>query len=157
MILINDACIDLIKKFEGLELKAYFGKADKPGIYTIGYGTIQYPPFYMGGKMVALEDPTITAEIATSFLMWEVQLKSQGLDPLLRDDLSPNQFAALISFAYNLGTYAFKGSTLRLKVNSNPHDPTIRNEFEKWVHANGKRVQGLVNRRKMEADLYFTV
>ena len=69
--------------------------------------------------------------------------------------LTQNQFDALVSFVYNLGGGAFNGSTLRKKVIANPDDPSIRNEFMKWVNAGGKRVQGLVNRRAAEADLYF--
>jgi lysozyme len=156
MIIVNDACIKLIKSFEGLSLKVYHGAADKPGIDTIGYGSIQYPPDYMQGKMVKLGDPDITEARAESFLKWEIDQKTKAIDFLLRDDLSANQFAALISFTYNLGEGALKQSTLRLKVNTNPHDPTIRDEFAKWVHSNGKKVAGLVRRRKAEADLYFT-
>ena len=156
MIIVNDACVKLIKSFEGLSLKPYHGAADKPGIDTIGYGSIQYPPDYLKGKMVKLGDPPITEAQAESFLKWEINQKTKAIDVLLRDDLSPNQFAALISFTYNLGEGALKQSTLRLNVNTNPHDPTIRAEFAKWVNANGKKVNGLVRRRQAEADLYFT-
>lgn len=155
MITVNDNCINLIKKFEGLELKPYHGAADRPEVFTIGYGTIKYPPSYMGGKSVALSDPAITEHQATGFLTYEVQQKAQQIDMLLRDDLTPNQYAALISFAYNLGTGALQKSTLLAKVNANPTDPTIKDEFLKWVNANGKKVQGLVTRRQAEADLYF--
>jgi lysozyme len=41
------------------------------------------------------------------------------------------------------------------KVNANPNDLTIRNEFARWTRANGKIVNGLVNRRKKESDVYF--
>jgi lysozyme len=156
MIIVNDACVKMIKSFEGLSLKAYHGAADKPGIDTIGYGSIQYPPDYMQGKMVKIGDPDITEVQAESFLKWEIDQKTKAIDLLLRDDLSPNQFAALISFTYNLGEGALKQSTLRLKVNANPNDPTIRAEFGKWVNSNGKKVAGLIRRRQAEADLYFT-
>lgn len=155
MITINDRCIDLIKSFEGLSLTPYHGAADKPEVFTIGYGTIQYPPHYLRGKRVALTDPPITEAQALDFLRYEVNQKSQTVDILLRDDLTGNQFGALISFTYNLGEGSLKQSTLRLKVNANPNDPTIRNEFMKWVHSNGKEVEGLKRRRRAEADLYF--
>ncbi|GHN01051.1 hypothetical protein WSM22_25400 [Cytophagales bacterium WSM2-2] len=156
MITINDKCIDLVKSFEGLVLHVYHGAADRPDVFTIGYGTIQYPPDYMRGKRVAMGDPDITEAQATSFLKYEVNQKSAAIDPLLRDDLTPNQFGALISFAYNLGDGSLKQSTLRLKVNANPNDPTIRDEFMRWVHSNGQVQEGLVRRRKAEADLYFS-
>jgi len=157
MITINSNCINLIKNFEGLVLHPYHGAADRPEIFTIGYGTIKYPPYYLRGKMVALTDPPITEAQAENFLHYEVSQKSATIDLLLRDDLSSNQFGALVSFAYNLGDTALKQSTLRMKVNKNPVDPTIRDEFMRWVHSNGAVVEGLIRRRKAEADLYFQV
>lgn len=155
MITINDNCVNLIKSFEGLKLKAYHGAADRPDVFTIGYGTIKYPPDYLRGKAVALTDPPITEAQAAYFLRYEIIQKSTAIDLMLRDDLTPNQFGALISFTYNLGEGALKQSTLRLKVNKNPADPTIRDEFMKWVLANKVIVEGLRRRRKAEADLYF--
>ena len=156
MITINKNCIDLIKSFEGLSLKAYHGAADKIGIDTIGYGTIRYPPNHLNGKHVTIGDPDITNQDAEDFLNHEITEKTKAIDPLLRDDLTPNQYAALMSFAFNLGDGALKQSTLRLKVNKNPNDTSIKDEFLKWVHSNGKKVSGLVRRREAEAKLYFT-
>jgi len=155
MITINAACVSLIKSFEGLVLKPYHGAADRPDVFTIGYGTIKYPPYYLRGKLVALTDPPITEVQAEDFLRYEITQKSVAIDLLLRDDLNANQFGALISFAYNLGEYNLKISTLRAKVNKNPMDKTIRDEFLRWVNANGKVVAGLKRRRAAEADLYF--
>lgn len=155
MITITPECINLIKSFEGLKLKPYHGKADRADVFTIGYGTIKYPPYYLRGKMVALTDPAITEPQAEDFLRYEVSQKSAAIDLLLRDDLNPNQFGALISFAYNVGENALKVSTLRAKVNKNPKDKAIRAEFMKWVHSNGNVVDGLITRRGLEADFYF--
>ena len=69
--------------------------------------------------------------------------------------LKQNQFDALVSFAFNLGTGALAGSTLFRKVKINPNDQTISLEFAKWVNAGGKKLPGLVRRRKAESDLYF--
>lgn len=155
MIPINNNCINLIKSFEGLVLNPYHGAADRPEIFTIGYGTIKYPSDYMQGKMVAMSDPTITPELAEQFLMIEIKRTAGAIDLLLRNDLTANQFAALISFAYNLGDQALKGSTLRGKVNTNPLDTSISAEFIKWVHSNGQVMEGLIRRRRAEAELYF--
>lgn len=156
MITINDNCINLIKSFEGLRLNPYHGAADRPDVFTIGYGTIKYPPDYLRGKHVALSDPKITEEMALHFLKWEVSKLANSIDILLIDNLTPNQYGAIISFGYNLGYGSVKDSTLRKKINIKPNDPTIRNEFMKWVHSNGKIVEGLKRRRKAEADLYFS-
>jgi lysozyme len=155
MIKINSDCIFLIKSWEGLFLKAYHGEADRPGVDTIGYGTIKYPPNYLGGKMVKVGDAIITEGQAVQFLQWEVNKILPAVDTLLRDDLTENQFGALVSFCYNVGVGALKMSHLRSKINANPHDPSIRDEFMKWDMSNGVHVRGLARRRKSEADLYF--
>jgi lysozyme len=54
-----------------------------------------------------------------------------------------------------LGPANLKSSTLLKKVNANPNDSTIRNEFMKWTKAGGRTLAGLVRRRQSEADLYF--
>jgi len=71
-------------------------------------------------------------------------------------NINQNQFDALVSFVFNLGVGNFARSTLLRKIKSNPDDPTIRKEFERWVYAGGKVLNGLVRRRKEEANLYFT-
>jgi GH24 family phage-related lysozyme (muramidase) len=97
MIKINDDCINLIKSFEGLFLEAYHGAKDRPGIDTIGYGTIRYPPTYLRGKMVRIGDPAITEAQAFEFLKYEVDKSLPTIDLLVRDDLTVNQFNALVS------------------------------------------------------------
>jgi len=158
MIKINQACIDLIKSFEGLVFKPYHGEHDPPKIFTIGYGTIKYPPNYLNGKNVSLDDPAITQDQAEQFLTFYVKQKANAIDSFLRDDLSENQFAALISFAYNCGEGALRSSTLLKRINENPIQTSIRDAFMMWVKdEQGNSVPGLVRRRAAEADLYFTV
>lgn len=158
MITISKTCLDFIKGYERLVLTPYHGAADPANIFTIGYGTIKYPPYYMGGKAVSLQDPKITEKMADTFLSFEVNYKCKYIDPYLRDDLSENQFAALVSFAYNVGEGGLRSSTLLRRVNANMKDTSIRDEFMKWVHGEGGAVvPGLVNRRRAEADLYFTI
>ena len=142
-------CLSLVKEFEGLFLKAY---PDPIGIWTIGYGTIQYP----NGKRVKKGD-ICTNEEAEAYLMHELNIKALSINPhFTSHPIKQNQFDALLSFAYNLGTGALNKSTLLKKVKANPNDPSIRNEFMKWVNAGGKKLNGLVRRRKAEADLYFS-
>lgn len=149
MIIVNQKCIDIIKSFEGLFLKPYLCPANVP---TIGYGTIRYP----NGTKVRMTDVAITEAKAMEYLMFEINQKSRAIDPMLREDLTGNQFAALISFAYNLGEGALRQSTLLKVVNSTPLSPQIRTEFQKWIYADGKKLNGLLRRRNAEADLYFS-
>lgn len=141
--------LDLIKKFEGLKLKPYLCSA---GVPTIGYGNT----LYENGKKVSLKDTIITEQRATELLSNSLQNLEQHVDSFCRDDINQNQFDALVSFAFNLGPYNLKSSTLLKKVNKNPNDPTIRNEFMRWTKAGGKVLKGLVERRQCEADLYFS-
>jgi lysozyme len=141
--------LDLIKKFEGLKLKPYLCSA---GVPTIGYGNT----LYENGKKVSLKDSVITESRATELLSYSLRNLEQQVDSFCRDDINQNQFDALVSFAFNLGPYNLKSSTLLKKVNKNPKDPTIRDEFMRWTKAGGKVLKGLVERRKAEADLYFS-
>jgi lysozyme len=146
---ISDACIDLVKSFEGFFSKPYLCPAKVP---TIGYGTILYP----NGKKVTLQDLPIDEKKAIEFMRFELNQKAKEVDAMTSDAVNQSQFDALVSFAYNCGSGALKGSTLLKRVNANPADPTIIDAFLMWTKANGKTLNGLVRRRKAEAKLYFS-
>jgi lysozyme len=142
------SCIELVKEFEGCYLDAY---KDPIGIPTIGIGTIKYPD----GRKVKMGDK-ITLKQAEELLMHELNTKAIAIQHhFFNVAINQNQFDALLSFTYNLGVGALGKSTLLKKVKSNHNDPSIRNEFMKWVRAGGRVLPGLVRRRKAEADLYF--
>lgn len=141
--------VDLIKQFEGLRLKPYLCSA---GVPTIGYGNT----FYEDGTKVKMTDPPIAEGRATQLLYFILGNFEKHVDSYCRDDINQYQFDALVCFAYNVGTGALKSSTLLKKVNANPNDTTIRDEFMKWTRAGGKQLTGLVRRRTAEADLYFS-
>lgn len=140
--------VDLIKQFEGLSLTPYVCAG---GINTIGYGNT----YYTNGKKVTLKDPKITTQQAEELLKHSLSIYEKAVDSFCRDDISQSQFDALVSFAYNLGTGALQKSTLIKKVNTNPKDVTIADEFLKWNKANGTVLKGLTKRRQAEANLYF--
>ena len=141
--------IELIKSFEGFYAKPYLCPAN---VATIGYGTIRYP----NGTKVTLSDVSITKETATSYLMDNLTTYEKSVDAFCRDDISQNQFDALVSFCYNVGSTALKSSTLLKKVNANPNDPEIKFEFLKWNRGGGRVLKGLTRRREAEVQLYFS-
>ena len=141
--------LELIKQFEGLSLTPYVCAG---GINTIGYGNT----YYTNGKKVTLQDKPITKQQAEELLKFSLSTYEKAVDSFCRDDISQSQFDALVSFAYNLGTGALQKSTLIKKVNANPKDVTIADEFLKWNKANGKVLVGLTKRRQAEANLYFS-
>ncbi len=75
---------------------------------------------------------------------------------LARVPLEDGQFAALVSFSFNLGSGALAASTLLRRVNAERHEEAAA-EFGRWVHAGGRRLAGLVRRRKAEAEIYACV
>jgi lysozyme len=72
-------------------------------------------------------------------------------------NLNQCQFDALVCFAYNVGTGALVKSTLLKKAKANSADPSILDEFLRWNKAGGKVLSGLTNRRREEANLYFSL
>ena len=142
-------CINLIKQFEGFRSKAYL---DAVGVPTIGYGSTMWND----GKKVKLGE-TITLESAGVLLYWQVNKMCIILDTLT---LNQNQYDALSSFIYNVGSGAFSKSTLFKKVKTNPKDESIKDEFLKWNkgRVNGVLVElkGLTKRRLAESNLYFS-
>ena len=140
--------ITIIKKFEGLRLTSYLCPA---GVWTIGYGST----FYENGSKVQ-EGEKITIDRADGLLINTVHLFEKSVKGLVKSSINENQLGALTSFAFNLGVGNFKASTLLKKVNKNPSDPMIRDEFMKWNKAGGKVLNGLTRRREAEANLYFS-
>lgn len=141
--------IELIKKYEGFVGKPYL---DAVGVPTIGYGATHYG----NGVKVSINDHEISEQEASELLEKMLMSYENTVKMLVTREINQNQFDALVSFAYNLGGANLSKSTLLKKVNANPCDPSIRDEFMKWVNAGGKKLNGLVRRRAEEAELYFT-
>lgn len=138
--------IDLIKNHELLRLRAYI---DPVGVWTIGYG-------HTGGVK---SGDVITEEQAEALLRADLAIAERAVsDTGLR--INQNQFDALVSFVFNVGSGNFARSTLLRKGRVNTLDPSIANEFRKWVkgRVNGQLITlpGLVKRREDELKLYFS-
>lgn len=147
---ISDTGLKFLEQYEKFEPKPYAGKADKPGVCTIGIGTTHYPD----GTKVTLNDPEITEAQAWEYVSH--YLENIAYPELSKYALNQNQFDALCSFIYNEGLGNFNISSLKTKIEFNPSDETIRNEFSRWIYANHVIVNGLVSRRQAEAELYFS-
>lgn len=140
----------LIKSIEGFYSKPY---KDPIGIPTIGYGFTYYLP---DRRKVTMQDREISEHQASCMLQEVLKGYENDVNRLVKSKLTQNQFDALVSFTFNLGASNLASSNLLKKVNKNPNDPTIANEFAKWKYAGKKIFAGLVRRRKAEADLYFS-
>jgi lysozyme len=141
--------IELIQHFEGLRLTAYLCSG---GIPTIGYGST----YYADGSRVNLGD-VITLQQANELLMKILSQLERDVSTLLHGiPVNQNQFDAIVSFAFNLGRVSLSQSILFNKIKSNHNDTAIAIEFDKWVMAGRQRINGLVIRRRKEAELYFS-
>jgi lysozyme len=138
----------LITSFEGLSLKPYLCPAKIP---TIGYGNT----YYSDGKHVTLLDKPITKEQSFEMFKEIADRFALSVKRQLKKEVTQNQFNSLVSFAYNVGTGNFISSTLLKKVNLNPSDQTIKDEFLKWTKAGGVVLNGLKIRRNEEQVNYF--
>jgi len=144
---VNKEGIDLIKSFEGCVLNAYLDSVKVP---TIGWGAT----FYQNGSKVKIGQ-TITSKQADDLFMYHLDLFTNKVKSLIKTNLNDNQFSAVVSFAFNLGLGNLQSSTLLKKLNINPNDISIKQEFLKWNKAGGKVLKGLTRRRTAEANLYF--
>jgi len=138
---INEAGLALIKVYEGLRLKAY---QDSVGVWTIGYGhTNNVKP----GDVLSDESQ------ASGLLAFDLANAEAAVSRLVKVDLTDNQFAALVSFVFNLGSGNFAMSTLLKKINSGDMAGAAK-EFKRWNRAGKKVLAGLVRRRDAEAALF---
>ncbi|MCH7312918.1 lysozyme [Acinetobacter sp. ANC 3882] len=138
--------LDLIASFEGTRLKAY---DDGVGVWTIGTGTTVYP----NGTKVKKGD-SCTLDQAKSYFAHDLKRFEASVNNLVKVPLSQNQFDALVSLTYNIGTGAFAGSTL-LKLLNQKQYREARAQFTRWNKAGGKELRGLTRRREAERDLFL--
>ncbi|WP_316429359.1 glycoside hydrolase family protein [Leptolyngbya sp. NK1-12] len=140
---INQKGLELVKKFEGLVLKAY---RDPVGIWTIGYGHT--------GPEVGPGDVITKAE-AEALLKKDLMRFEKAVRNLVKVPLNSNQFSALVSFTFNVGSGAFAQSTMLSLLNQRDYQGAA-NQFSRWVYGGGQVLPGLVRRRNEERALFLT-
>lgn len=138
--------LDLICRFEGFSPVIYICPAGYP---TIGYGHL----ITEANKEKFLDG--VDEDEALELLRKDVAVAERAVLRLITVPLTQGQFDALVSFTFNLGAGALQRSTLRHKINREEHDD-VPAELMKWVWAGGKKLKGLVKRRKAEAISYKT-
>lgn len=152
--------IELIKSFEGFRTFPYFCSAK---LHTVGYGHVLYP-----------EQAKLKADDRASYPLkpehnrvWD----ADEIDALLAEDLqrfeagvlrqcpaaadNDRHFAALVSFAFNVGLGNLQASTLRMKYNRGDLEGAA-DEFLKWRKSNGVVLAGLERRRQAERYLFLS-
>ena len=145
---INDKGLDLIKSFEGFSSDPYKCVA---GIWTIGFGSI----YGEDNKRVTPDHPSVTESKATELMQRDLGSIEYKVSKLVKVPVTPNQFSAICSFVYNVGSGAFQRSTARMKLNREDYQGCA-DEFLKWKYANKKVIPGLLRRRYAERDLFLS-
>ena len=142
---ISQKGINLIKEFEGCRLTAY---QDSVGVWTIGYGTTSADKSITGTNIY--KGLTITQQTADKWLKLSVNNKyGKNVDSFdSKYHWTQNEFDALCSFAYNIG------SINQLVDNGNRAKSIIPEKMLLYVKANGQKLPGLVRRRQAEVNLY---
>jgi lysozyme len=143
----SEAGKQFIKEREGFSELAYFD-----GTWTIGFGNTYYPD----GQKVKQGD-RITRQQGSQIIDFVI---AKDFEPVVNkavvSEINQSQFDALISYAYNRGNQRLKNSQLLKMVNQNPQNEAIRGQFVKEWGTNTRFKNGLIRRRKQEADLYFS-
>lgn len=138
--------INLILSFEGFSSKPYLDAAKIP---TIGYGNT----YYTNGKKVTMNDLPISKEKGVELFSSVLPAYEEIVGHKIKIKLTQNQFDALVSHTYNTG-----GSDMLFSlINKNEGKEAIRDWFtSRYITAGGKVLNGLIKRRKAEADLFFS-
>jgi len=152
----NEEGLALIKSFEGI----HDGDTSTPllecmrdcvGIWTLGFGSI----YGLDNRRVTAHHRPITMEEADELFLRDLKRTEQRLVRLVRVGLSENQWSAITSFTYNVGSGNFQASTLRACLNRGQFQKAA-NEFPKWRRARGRILPGLVRRRAAERALFLS-
>jgi lysozyme len=154
---IPQEALDLIKGFEGYlrrlndgtdRVKPYLCPANVP---TIGYGSTRYFP---GGAKVKMSDPPIYEARAAECLAGELIENERDFDKMTTRKVHALMRGAIISFIYNCGSGAYRASTLRKVINDGAFSD-VPSQLNKWVNGGGRRLPGLVRRRKDEGTMFM--
>lgn len=133
-----------IELLEGFRSRAY---KDAAGLLTIGYGHLIKP------AEARLKQATLSREEGLELLRKDVKWAEETVERYVTVPLLQRQFDALVSFVFNVGPTQFRQSTL-LKVLNQGRCCAVPDELRRWNRANGRVVQGLVNRRNEEVALW---
>ena len=139
--------LEIIKHFEGFSSDPYLCPAD---VATIGYGAT----YGFDHKRITMDHRPISLEEGEALLAQELRSVERSVRRLVQVALTQNQFDALVSFTFNLGSGRLQSSTLRSKLNREDYEGAA-DELPKWRKAGGKVLLGLVKRRAVERKLFL--
>jgi GH24 family phage-related lysozyme (muramidase) len=130
---INDAGLELIKSFEGLQLTAYVCPA---GVWKIGCGHTSN----------VKEGSVITKAEAEKLFLKDLRDAESTVTELVTVKLNENEFSALVSFVFNVGSKFFSDSILLKMLNNNDRQGAA----DQFLRS------GLARRRVLERRLFLS-
>ena len=140
MLQLSKTGIELLKHFEGCELKAY---QDSVGVWTIGYGHTK--GIYEGLEITQLE--------AEKMLQDELPEYEGYVTDKVVPMLQQHEYDALVCWVYNLGPTNLSSSTLLKRLNAGEFND-VPFQMKRWDKAGGQPLLGLTRRRNAEALLF---
>lgn len=133
------------EQFESCKLEAYPDPGTGGAPWTIGYG-------HTGPEVI--EGLTCTQEKAEEWLRNDIQVAANEVNARVTVPITQEEFDALVDFTFNVGVGNFEHSTLLRKLNAGDYAGAA-GEFDKWDHAAGKVLAGLVRRRDAETAMFM--
>lgn len=131
-----------IQTREGTPRKVYH---DVVGINTVCTGHVTKLPV---GTLVS-------QDVCDTLLREDTSVAQAGIKRLVKVPVTQEQYDAMTSLVFNIGTGAFAGSTLLKDINMN-HCIPASGEWMRWDMAGGKHVPGLTTRRRDESTLWLS-
>jgi GH24 family phage-related lysozyme (muramidase) len=141
---VSDVGLRLIEIFEGLSLEPY---NDPVGHCTVGFGHLLHHGNCDGSE------PTISHDEARGLLRSDAGSAGAAVSEGITVELNQAQYDALVSFVFNVGSGNFADSTLRRLLNEGSYE-SVPPQLNRWVHAEGGVLPGLVRRRLVEGLLF---
>ena len=145
----NNAGKVLIKKWEWFRSDPYICSG---GVWTIGYGATRL----LDGSRISKDTPSVTKDEGLDLLDKQLLNYERSVNRLIPAHcVNENEYSALVSFCYNLGSRSLKASTLRKLILAGEND-RASDEFPKWCFASGRKLRGLQLRRLDERRLFLS-
>lgn len=149
MRVLSPAGAAFIGRFEGFRGRLY---DDPAGHCTIGFGHLVHYGPCDGHERVSYREGLSRLQ-ATQLLREDAATRSAAVRQLVTVPLAQHEHDALVSFVFNVGAGAFRGSTLLRRLNAGDR-AAVPGQLMRWTRAGSQTLPGLVTRRRAEGRLF---
>jgi lysozyme len=146
---LSEAGAEFIADFEGFRADLY---EDSAGHCTIGFGHQVHQGKCDGSEPKEFRDG-ITRKRALRLLRDDAETAGDEINRSVEVPLKQTQFDALVSFVFNVGTGAFRDSTLLKRLNNGKYED-VPKQLNRWVFSGGEKLESLEKRRRAEGRLF---